>query len=114
MATLLHPVARFGARPEKSALTPRVEVHAALRTDASGALNGQVSLLPAAWSIAAANMRFSGQSALALRLDGLDLGRHRGQVAAKLSSSGVTAGDTTRRTPIALGRAFSRSTSTPR
>ena len=103
-ATLLAPLARFGAEPTKTALTPRVEVHGALTSDAQGALSGRVSLLPAAWRVDAANMRFSGRSALAVDLDALDLEQHSGTVRAKLTSTGVTVGDTTQNANCAWSR----------
>jgi hypothetical protein len=104
VATLLRTEARFGAEPMKTAATPRVEVHAALTSDASGALSGKLSLLPAAWRVDMANMRFSGQSALGVQLAALDLARHSGQVEAKLSSTGVTLGDTTQNANCAWSR----------
>ncbi|HEY4157822.1 MAG TPA: hypothetical protein VGM29_06980, partial [Polyangiaceae bacterium] len=94
-ATLLRPLGKFGAQPMKVAQTPRVEVRGSVNSDASGALSGTVALLPAAWRIDAANMRFSGRSALGLELVAVDLGRHSGQVHANLTSTGVTVGDTT-------------------
>ena len=94
-ATLQRPRALLGSKPVKSAATPRVELHAALRTDALGALSGELGLSPAAWVVEAGNMRFSGQSALAARFAALDLARHSGDVVARLTSTGVTLGDTT-------------------
>ncbi len=103
-ATLLEPLARFGAQPMKTAATPRVTVHAALRSDARGALSGKFSLSPADWQIDAANLRFAGRSALDVQLGALDLALHRGQVEAKLSSTGVTVGDTTQNANCAWSR----------
>ncbi len=104
VATLLEPLARFGAQPQKTAATSRVAIHGALRSDARGALSGTVSFLPAAWRIDAANMRFAGRSALDVELRALDLAQHRGQLGAKLSSTGVTVGDTTQNANCAWSR----------
>ena len=103
-ATLLHPLATFGASPQKTALTPRVDVHAALTSDARGALDGKVSLQPAAWQVDAANMRWSGRTGLELGLDELDLARHSGEIQATLSATGVTVGDTTQNANCAWSR----------
>jgi hypothetical protein len=103
-ATLLRTEARFGAQPVKTASTPRVLLNAELSTDASGALNGALALLPAAWRIDAANMRFSGRSALALELSELNLGQESGSVQGKLTSTGVTLGDTTQNANCAWSR----------
>ena len=94
-ATLLTPRAKLGAQLSNTASTPRVDVHAALRTDARGASSGTIDLAPAAWRVDAGNMRFSGKSALTARLDALDLARHSGELKAQLTSTGVTLGDTT-------------------
>lgn len=93
-ATLKAPRAVLGANPVKTAATPRVDLHAALRTDALGALSGTFGLSPAAWVVEAGNMRFSGKSALAARFAALDLARHSGDASARLTSTGVTLGDT--------------------
>jgi hypothetical protein len=103
-ATLLRPLAKFGAQPQKVAQTPRVEVQGALQSDASGAMSGKLSLLPAAWRIDAANMRFSGRSALGVQLVAVDFGRHSGEVNAKLTSAAVTVGDTTQNANCAWSR----------
>lgn len=103
-ATLLKPAARFGAEPVKTAETSRVVVRGKVRTDAAGALTGNVQLLPAAWRVDAANMRFQGESALALALNELNLGAHSGQFDAKLTSNGVTVGDTTQNANCAWSR----------
>lgn len=94
-ATLVQPRATFGSQPVKRAATERVELRAALHTDAHGALSGTLGLAPAAWVVEADNLRLSGNSALALELAALDLARHRGELSARLSSTGVTLGDTT-------------------
>jgi hypothetical protein len=94
-ATLLRPNAVIDGSPMKKAETPRVEVHAALASDAAGALSGTVALLPAAWRVDSGNMRFSGLSALNLQLTALDLARQSGNIGARLRSTGVTLGDTT-------------------
>ena len=94
-ANLLKPSARFGGSPLKTANTPRVELHAALHNDARGAVTGKLDLSPAAWTVQAGNLRFSGKSALFAKFDALDLARHSGRVDARLSSTGVTLGDTT-------------------
>ena len=94
-ATLRRPRATLGATPMKSAVTERVEVHSVLSSDAVGALNGRLELSPAAWSVDAGHLRFSGKSALVAKFAALNWGRHSGQVEAKLTSSGVTLGDTT-------------------
>ncbi len=94
-ASLDHPLATVGARPARTASAPRVQVDASLESDASGALSGAVSLLPAAWRVDSGNMRFSGRSALNVQLTRLDLARHAGSASARLSSTGVTLGDTT-------------------
>jgi hypothetical protein len=103
-ATLLKPLARFGTQPVKTAATSSVNIHGALSSDAAGALSGKLSLLPAAWRVDAANMRFSGKSALDLELATLDLAKHSGVVEAKLSSTGVTVGDTTQNANCAWSR----------
>ncbi len=103
-ATLLKPAARFGAAPVKTAATSRVVVRGQVRTDAAGALSGDVRLMPAAWRVDAANMRFQGESALDLKLAELNLGAHSGQFAAQLSSNGVTVGDTTQNANCAWSR----------
>ncbi|HYQ02691.1 MAG TPA: hypothetical protein VER96_28660 [Polyangiaceae bacterium] len=94
-ASLLKPHALVGSQPVKRATTPHVELHAALHTDARGALSGKLGLAPAAWVVEAGNMRFSGNSALDAELAALDLARHSGELSAHLSSTGVTVGDTT-------------------
>ncbi|HKO50158.1 MAG TPA: hypothetical protein VJV79_20650 [Polyangiaceae bacterium] len=94
-ATLRRPRAVFGSKQSNSAVTAKVDLHAALRTDALGALNGALDLAPAAWVVEARNMRFSGQSALAAKFKALDLARHSGELHANLSSTRVTLGDTT-------------------
>ncbi|MEO8901681.1 MAG: hypothetical protein ABI488_07790 [Polyangiaceae bacterium] len=93
-ATLLHPVATLSGSLARKAVAPRVDVKAKLSQDAGGALSGTLALLPAVWHVDSGNMRFSGQSALAMELARLDLGRHTGTVAARLTSTGVTVGDT--------------------
>ena len=102
---LARPRAVFGSKPSKTAATSRVELHAALRTDALGALSGKLGLSPATWVVEANNMRFSGKSALAAELDALDLERHTGELRAKLTSSGVTLGDTTQNADCPWSRA---------
>jgi len=94
-ATLQAPRAVIGTQPVKTATTKRVDLHAALRSDALGALSGTLGLSPAAWVVEAGNMRFSGKSALDARFAALDLARHSGDVSARLTSTGVTLGDTT-------------------
>ena len=94
-ATLQRPRAVFGSQPAKTAATPSVELHAALHTDSLGALNGKLGLARAAWVVEADNLRFSGQSALTAEFDALDLARHSGELRARLTSKGVTLGDTT-------------------
>ena len=94
-ANLLKPRAQVGSSPIKVASTPRVALHAALRTDASGALNGKLDLSPAAWTVLAGNLRFTGQSELVAQFSDLDLARGSGRVSARLGSSAVTLGDTT-------------------
>lgn len=94
-ANLLKPSASVGESPVKTASTPRVELHAAVHSDARGALTGKLDLSPAAWTVEAGNLRFSGKSALLAKFDALDLGRNSGRVDARLSSTGVTLGDTT-------------------
>ena len=94
-ASLTRPRAVLGADPPKNFTTPRVELHAAVRTDARGALHGKLGLAPAAWVVDAGNLRFSGNSALDAELVALDLARHSGEVKASLKSTGVTLGDTT-------------------
>ncbi len=94
-ATLQRPRALLGSMPVKTAATPRVELHAKLRSDARGALHGTLATLPAAWVVEADNLRFSGKSALAAEFAALDLARHSGELNARLMSSGVTLGDTT-------------------
>ncbi len=94
-ASLVHPLATFGAAPLRTASAPRVQLAGAIGSDASGALSGTVSLLPAAWRVDSGNMRFSGSSALDLTLAGFDPARRTGSASARLTSAGVTAGDTT-------------------
>ncbi|MEO6600746.1 MAG: hypothetical protein ABIQ16_12785 [Polyangiaceae bacterium] len=94
-ADLIKPRAQVGASPVKTASTPRVALHAAVNADARGALSGKLDLSPAAWTIVAGNLRFAGKSALAAKFDALDLTRNSGRLDARLSSSGVTLGDTT-------------------
>ncbi|MET0795266.1 MAG: hypothetical protein ABW061_27350 [Polyangiaceae bacterium] len=94
-AKLLAPRAQLGVKPVQTASTPRVELHAALNSDARGALTGKLDLSPAAWTVVAGNLRFTGKSALAAKFDALDLARNSGRVDARLSSTGVTLGDTT-------------------
>ncbi len=94
-ANLLKPRAQVGENPVKVASTPRVALHAALQTDARGVLNGKLDLSPAAWTVVAGNLRFSGLSELSAQLSDLDLAHNSGRVAARLNSSGVTLGDTT-------------------
>ena len=95
-AVLTKPKATLGGAPAKKATAPRVEVNASLTSSGQrGILSGTLSLLPAAWQVDARNMRFSGKSALELQLAGLDLERHSGQVGGRLTSTGVTLGDTT-------------------
>ena len=94
-ASLRKPRAVLGSNPAKTAATPRVELHAALHKDALGALSGKLGLAPAVWLVEADNMRFSGKSALAAELIALDLARHSGELRARLTSNGVTLGDTT-------------------
>jgi len=95
-ASLRRPRAVFGsATAKKTASTARVDLHAALSSDALGALNGKLALEPAPWVVEASNLRFSGKSALSARFDALDLARHSGELSARLTSSGVTLGDTT-------------------
>ena len=106
-ATLQRPRAVLGSKPAKSAATPRVELHAALHTDALGALSGKLDLLPAAWVVEAANMRFSGKSAVTAEFTALDLARHSGELSARMMSSGVTLGDTTQNADCPWSRAES-------
>lgn len=106
-ATLEKPRAVLGSKPAKTAATARVELHAALRTDALGALNGKLDLAPAAWLVEAGNMRFSGKSALAAEFAALDLARHSGELSARLVSTGVTLGDTTQNAECPWSRAES-------
>jgi hypothetical protein len=94
-ADLLKPRAQIGTSPQKSASTPRVALHAALNSDAEGALTGKLDLAPAAWTVIAGNLRFSGKSALAARLTDFDLARNSGRLEARLTSNDVTFGDTT-------------------
>jgi hypothetical protein len=95
-AVLTRPRASIGTAPVKKAIAPRVELHASLTSSgARGVLSGTLALLPAAWQVDAGNMRISGQSALALELSELDLAGHLGQLGARLTSTGVTLGDTT-------------------
>ncbi|MES1179410.1 MAG: hypothetical protein ABUL62_34155 [Myxococcales bacterium] len=94
-ADLLKPRAQVGASPVKTATTQRVALHAALRNDARGALTGKLDLSPAAWTVVAGNLRFSGKSALEAKFAELDLARNSGHVDGRLSSTGVTLGDTT-------------------
>jgi hypothetical protein len=94
-ASLRRPRARLGSQPVKTATTPRVELHAALHSDALGALTGKLGLLPAAWVVEADNMRLSGLSALDAEFRALDLARHSGELSARLASTRVTLGDTT-------------------
>jgi len=94
-ARLLGPRAELGANPVKTAATARVDLHTALRTDALGAVSGQLELSRAAWRVEAGNMQLSGQSALTAELRALDLAQHSGELSARLTSSGVTLGDTT-------------------
>lgn len=94
-ASLRRPRAVVGSEPPKTFATPRVELHAALRSDARGALSGTLGLERAAWVVEADNMRLSGKSALNAEFAALDLTRHSGEVSARLNSSGVTVGDTT-------------------
>ena len=94
-ATLRRPRAVLGDKPLKTAATTSVELHAALRTDALGALSGKLASSPAAWVVEAGNLRFSGKSALAAEFAALDLARHTGELSAHLASTGVTLGDTT-------------------
>lgn len=106
-ATLHRPRAVLGSKPTKTAATPRVEVHAALRTDALGALHGKLASAPAAWVVEAGNMRFSGKSTLAAEFAALDLARHSGELSAHLMSTGVTLGDTTQNADCPWSRAES-------
>ncbi|MEI9935852.1 MAG: hypothetical protein WDO69_01380 [Pseudomonadota bacterium] len=108
-ATLARPRAVFGAKPAKTAATPRLELHAALSTDANGALNGKLGLLPAAWLVEAANMRFSGRSALTADFRALDFARHSGELGLNLTSTRVTLGDTTQNADCPWSRAESLS-----
>ncbi len=105
-ATLQRPRALLGSKPA-TATTPRVDVHAALQTDARGALSGKLDLAPAAWVVEAGNMRFSGKSALAAEFAALDLARHSGELSARLTSSRVTLGDTTQNADCPWSRAES-------
>ena len=93
-ATLRRPRAVLGAQPA-IATTPWLALHAALRSDARGALSGKLGLSPAAWLVEAGNLRLSGKSALAAEFRALDLARHSGELSARLQSSRVTLGDTT-------------------
>jgi hypothetical protein len=106
-ATLKRPRAVLGSKSDKTATTPRVELHAALRTDAVGALHGTLGLAPAAWLVEAGNMRFSGKSALSAEFAALDLARHSGELSARLLSTGVTLGDTTQNADCPWSRAES-------
>jgi hypothetical protein len=94
-ATLFHPLATLAGSPAKKAAAARVDVQAKLNQGAGGALSGTLSLRPAAWRVDAGNIRFSGKSSLEMQLMGLDLAHHHGSVGARLTSSGVTVGDTT-------------------
>ena len=94
-ATLRGPRALLGSKPANTAATPRLDLHAALHSDALGALTGKLGLLPAAWVVEAGNMRLTGKSALSADFKALDLARHSGEVSAHLQSSRVTLGDTT-------------------
>ncbi|HEY3667303.1 MAG TPA: hypothetical protein VGL19_14950, partial [Polyangiaceae bacterium] len=94
-AVLSKPEASLGSAQLKKAVAPRVEVSASLTSSGPrGVLSGTLSLLPAAWQVDAANMRFAGKSALKLQLSELDLERKSGQVGGRLTSTGVTLGDT--------------------
>jgi hypothetical protein len=106
-ATLKRPRAVLGSKPAKTAATPQVELHAALRTDALGALSGKLGLAPAAWVVESGNMRFSGRSSLAAEFAALDLERHSGELSARLSSTRVTLGDTTQNADCPWSRAES-------
>jgi len=103
-ATLFRTEARFGTQPVKTASTPRVLLKAELSTDDSGALSGTLALSPAAWQIDAANMRFSGRSALQVALAELNFAQPSGRIQGKLSSTGVTLGDTTQNANCAWSR----------
>lgn len=92
-ATLSEVRAALGSSPVKTATTRRVELSAALES-ARGKLTGNVSLAPAAWQVDSDNLRLSGKSQLAVDLSALDLAGHTGQARARLSSTGVTLGDT--------------------
>jgi hypothetical protein len=94
-ATLQNPNASFGSKSLSAMATSDVSLHAALTSDARGALSGQLGLSPAAWHVDSGNIRLSGQSALAAQFSALDLASNSGQVAARLTSSAVTLGDTT-------------------
>lgn len=94
-ASLKQPRAELGAEPPKKFATPRVELHAALRTDARGALSGKLGLEPAAWVVEADNLRLTGKSAVVAEFAALDLKRHSGAMSARLTSTGLTLGDTT-------------------
>jgi hypothetical protein len=94
-ANLLKPRAQVGASPVKVATTPRVALHAALTSDAQGALSGKLDLAPAAWTVVAGNLRFSGKSALAAEFAALNLAKNSGHIDGRLSSNDVTLGDTT-------------------
>jgi hypothetical protein len=95
-AVLTKPDANLGSAPVKKAAAPRAVVSASLTSSGErGILSGTLSLQPAAWHVDAGNMRFVGKSALELTISELDLDRHSGQVGGRLTSTGVTLGDTT-------------------
>jgi len=94
-ASLSQPRAVLGSEPPKKFATPRVDLHAAVRTDARGAVTGKLGLAPAAWVVESGNLRLSGNSALDAEFAALDLARHSGEVNVRLTSNGVTLGDTT-------------------
>jgi len=95
VATLVEPRATVGLEHPERALTKRVEVHAALASNAAGALSGEVHLLPASWQVERENLRLAGKSSLDLSLAKLDFGKHRGAAKGHLSAQAVSLGDTT-------------------
>lgn len=94
-ASLTRPRAWLGEERVNTVATPRVDLHAALRTDALGALSGTLGLEPAAWVVEAKNLRLTGKSSLSAKFAALDLGRHSGAVSVRLKGKGITLGDTT-------------------
>jgi hypothetical protein len=105
-ATLQKPHATFGPA-QKATAKHDVALHARLNRDARGALNGKLGLLPADWYVDSGNLRFSGKSALVADFTALDLARNSGLMAARLTSTAVTLGDTTQNANCPWSRAQS-------